>query len=156
MLRLAMAATFGLFLSLIARAQESPPAAEPNTALELKSLRETVQLQSAQLEKITQQLDDVLHRLGVKSAAPQSNTPEAAAATLSEAPKAVAVSDQPTHTVKKGETLTSIAHQYGVTVDELQKANHITDGRRLQIEQNLIIPAPSAKKAAPVSAPTVP
>jgi len=47
------------------------------------------------------------------------------------------------HTVARGETLTSIAKMYKVTVDDLQKANHIEDGRKLQAGQTIIIPTAS-------------
>jgi LysM repeat protein len=47
------------------------------------------------------------------------------------------------HTVARGETLTSIAKLYKVTVDDLQNANHIEDGRKLQAGQTIIIPTPS-------------
>jgi len=45
-----------------------------------------------------------------------------------------------THTVARGETLTSIAKMYKVGVDELQKFNHIEDGRKLQAGQTIVIP----------------
>jgi LysM repeat protein len=48
-----------------------------------------------------------------------------------------------THTVARGETLTSIAKMYKVTVDDLQKANNIEDGRKLQAGQTIVIPTPS-------------
>ena len=48
-----------------------------------------------------------------------------------------------THTVARGETLTSIAKMYKVTVDDLQKANHIEDGRKLQAGQTIIVPTAS-------------
>src|SRR5947199_6696812 len=35
-----------------------------------------------------------------------------------------------THTVARGETLTSIAKMYKVTIDELQNANNIQEGRK--------------------------
>jgi LysM repeat protein len=47
------------------------------------------------------------------------------------------------HTVARGETLTSIAKMYKVTVDDLQKANHIEDGRKLQAGQTITIPTAS-------------
>ncbi len=49
----------------------------------------------------------------------------------------------PTHTVARGENLTSIARQHGTTVAELVKLNQIKDERRLQIGQTLKIPAAS-------------
>jgi len=58
-------------------------------------------------------------------------------------------SDTPTPTVtptpiiyviKKGDTLLAISRQFGVTVDDLQETNGITDPRRLRIGQEIIIP----------------
>jgi LysM repeat protein len=57
-----------------------------------------------------------------------------------------------THTVARGETLTSIAKMYKVTVDELQKANHIEDGRKLQAGQTITIPIPVAGSPTPTPA----
>jgi LysM repeat protein len=45
--------------------------------------------------------------------------------------------------VAKGETLTSIARQYKVSVAELLQANKIVDDRKLQIGQTLVIPSKS-------------
>jgi LysM repeat protein len=53
-----------------------------------------------------------------------------------------------THTVARGETLTSIAKMYKVTVDDLQKANNIEDGRKLQAGQTITIPITSAAASA--------
>jgi formylglycine-generating enzyme required for sulfatase activity len=44
------------------------------------------------------------------------------------------------HVVQAGDTLGAIAKQYGVTVEALQEANAISDPKRLQIGQKLIIP----------------
>jgi LysM repeat protein len=44
------------------------------------------------------------------------------------------------YTVKAGDTLGSIASNFGVTVDELMKANDITDPGVIYIDQKLIIP----------------
>jgi LysM repeat protein len=58
-------------------------------------------------------------------------------------------SDTPTPTVtptpiiyviKKGDTLLALARQFGVTVDAIQNVNGITDPRRLQVGQEIIIP----------------
>jgi uncharacterized protein YgiM (DUF1202 family) len=45
-----------------------------------------------------------------------------------------------THTVARGETLTSIAKMHNVTVSDLQKFNHIENDRKLQIGQTIMIP----------------
>jgi LysM repeat protein len=47
------------------------------------------------------------------------------------------------HIVARGETLTSIAKMYKVSVEELQNANHIEDGRKLQAGQTISIPVAS-------------
>ena len=44
------------------------------------------------------------------------------------------------HVVEKGETLTSIAKHYNISVVDLQKVNKIENDRKLQIGQALIIP----------------
>ncbi|MBC8263816.1 MAG: LysM peptidoglycan-binding domain-containing protein, partial [Anaerolineales bacterium] len=47
---------------------------------------------------------------------------------------------QVVHVVQEGDTLSEIAKQYGVTVEALQEVNAISDPKRLQIGQELIIP----------------
>jgi nucleoid-associated protein YgaU len=46
-----------------------------------------------------------------------------------------------THVVAKGETLTSIARRYRLSVDALVQANHISKQAPLQVGQKLIIPS---------------
>jgi LysM repeat protein len=52
------------------------------------------------------------------------------------------------HVVKPGETLGGIARRYGVKQGEIAVANNITDPRKIQPGQELIIPAKSAAKGA--------
>lgn len=55
----------------------------------------------------------------------------------------IRASARPTiHIVVRGETLTSIARFYGVTVAAIQKANGITDPSLIIVGQRLIIPVP--------------
>jgi LysM repeat protein len=54
-----------------------------------------------------------------------------------------------THTVARGETLTSIAKMHNVTVSDLQKINHIENDRKLQIGQTIIIPTGTTAAASP-------
>ncbi len=51
------------------------------------------------------------------------------------------------HTVRSGDTLTSIAAANGVTAAALQHVNNITDPNRLSVGQQLIIPASGSKPA---------
>ena len=68
------------------------------------------------------------------------------------APVAASAANQ-THTVQNGETLTSIAAQYGVSVDSLAGANGIGSPNLIFVGQVLTIPgqAASAAPAAPNS-----
>ncbi len=45
------------------------------------------------------------------------------------------------HEVQRGETLATIAAQYGVSVQSIVQANNITDPNRIAVGQRLIIPA---------------
>jgi murein DD-endopeptidase MepM/ murein hydrolase activator NlpD len=60
------------------------------------------------------------------------------------------------HVVVSGETLWSIAQQYGVTLAGLETANNIADPSQIQVGQRLTIPAagPSTTPTAPLPAPT--
>ncbi len=58
-------------------------------------------------------------------------------------PAAQAQSNDPpptVHIVQRGETLFSIAQQYGVTVNMITRANGISDPRRVYVGQRLVIP----------------
>lgn len=53
-----------------------------------------------------------------------------------------AADGSPTHVIKRGENLISVARQHGTTVSELLKLNKIEDERKLQIGQTLLLPKP--------------
>ena len=93
---------------------------------------------SQEILKLEQELSHARPGVMVGEAAPAP--PSAAAAGASASHSAV---EGNTHTVARGETLTSIAKMYKVTVDDLQKANHIEDGRKLQAGQTITIPTAS-------------
>jgi lipoprotein NlpD len=61
----------------------------------------------------------------------------------------------PTHTVKKGDTLASIALQYGLDYRELAAWNNIVNRNRIEIGQVLVLQAPPGMPAlaAPVTTP---
>ncbi len=58
------------------------------------------------------------------------------------------------HIVVSGETLDSIAHHYKVRVATLERVNHITDARKLQVGQKLMIPVSENAVAAPAPEPS--
>jgi LysM repeat protein len=93
---------------------------------------------SQEILKLEQQLSHARPGVMIGEAAPAPATAAAPAASPSHSPV-----EGNAHTVARGETLTSIAKMYKVTVDDLQKANHIEDGRKLQAGQTIIIPTAS-------------
>jgi membrane-bound lytic murein transglycosylase D len=46
------------------------------------------------------------------------------------------------HTIKRGETLGSIANRYGITVDVLRETNRLPASRRLSVNKQIVIPVP--------------
>jgi membrane-bound lytic murein transglycosylase D len=46
------------------------------------------------------------------------------------------------HTIKKGETLSSIAKRYGISRTIIQQANNVTNKKRLSIGKQLVVPVP--------------
>lgn len=127
---------------------ESPAPHERKAAAEstqLEALAKKIDEQNAKIDALSQEILKLEQQLshsrpgvmiGEASPAPPISTGPGASAPHS----AVAGN---THTVARGETLTSIAKMYKVTVDELQKANNIEDGRKLQAGQTITIPAAS-------------
>lgn len=71
--------------------------------------------------------------------------PEAAPAEHAEQAQAPAAPGESVrHVVKPGETLGAIAHKYGVKQGDIAVANNITDPRKIQPGQELVIPARSS------------
>jgi LysM repeat protein/beta-lactamase class A len=64
------------------------------------------------------------------------------------------VADGPQHVVKPGETLSGIAVQYGLTVDQLASLNGITDADHLTEGQTLKLPATTAASSSTASTTT--
>jgi LysM repeat protein len=101
-----------------------------------------IDLLSQEILKIEQQLTNTKPGVMIGEGAPNySPSP-----TTSESPHP---QNGNSHTVARGETLTSIAKMYNVSVSELQKYNHIENDRKLQIGQTLAIPGPSGSAASP-------
>ena len=107
---------------------------------------------SQQILKLEQQLSkNTSTRPGVIIGETPSPTPAPSNATAAaEASKPPQQSGN-NHVVAKGETLTSIAKMHKVTVEELQKFNHIENDRKLQIGQTIMIPpaASTSPSASP-------
>ncbi len=138
---------FALLLALCTLSSVVPaPAQKP--ARGLTELTQKIDQQNIKIDALSQQilkLQQAIEQMkGVSPAAAPS--PESIPAT---APAVPVADGAATHVVTRGETLTSIAKQYKVGIEELQKFNHIENDRKLQIGQSLVIPgaptpAPSA------------
>src|SRR5437667_12853568 len=134
-------------------AQTSAPAsAASSDAAQLEALAKKIDAQNAKIDTLSQQIlkleQEIAHiRPGVMIG--EGAPSPAAGATSAEPPRPA---NGNTHTVTRGETLTSIAKMYKVGVEELQKFNQIEDGRKLQAGQTIMIPpSPAPTPSAPSS-----
>lgn len=127
---------------------ESPAPHEGKSAesAQLEALAKKIDEQNAKIDALSQEILKLQQQLShsrpgvmIGEAAPPA--PATAAAPAASASHLALAGN--THTVARGETLTSIAKMYKVTVDDLQKANNIEDGRKLQAGQNIVIPTAS-------------
>jgi LysM repeat protein len=133
-------------------------------ALRDARVREAFDRANERLEEKIVELDPALKGYSPNhpQTAPAATAPTARAATPAAHPKpkpflakAASTGAGTTHVVQAGDTLASLAARYHVSVASLETANHISDPRKLQVGQTLVIPdgtsAPSA--AAPVASP---
>jgi LysM repeat protein len=134
---------FGLLCTASAQTPELKPD-KSNDATQLEALAKKIDEQNAKIDalsqeilKLEQQIAHIRPGVMIGESTPSAASPVAAAGSSPHP------ADANTHIVARGETLTSIAKTYKVTVDELQNANHIEDGRKLQAGQTIIIPAAS-------------
>ena len=100
---------------------------------------------SQQILKLEQQVSKV--RPGVMIGETPSPSPTSNATAEASKPAPTQQSGN-SHVVAKGETLTSIAKMHKVTVEELQKFNHIENDRKLQIGQTIMIPPAGSSPGA--------
>jgi len=124
------------------RAQE-PADSSSTSGDELRDLRQVIEQQSKQIDVLAQEIARLNLLLEGKKAVPDLAA-DSDQTTETAAPAGATTPAGPIHIVTKGETLTAIAKRYKVTVPELLKMNKITDVRRLQIGQQLVLP-PNAK-----------
>ena len=165
-----MRGVYPMILALTCSAAALPgvQAEEAGAAQELHELRQTVQQQSKQIELLAEQVGKLTRALetqkgGEAAAKPPepapAPTPAASATTPVESPKPAAETTSSAaepakpegipkadagpgtkHVVAKGETLTSIAKHYNISIADLKNANKIDNERKLQIGQILSVP----------------
>ena len=104
-------------------------------ANDLQALQARVDALDAAREKDKQV---ILDQLAKELAA--LNTSRAGSKASSSTPASSTTSEKKEHIVGKGETLTTIAKVYGVSVEDLKKANNISNPNEIKIGQKLLIP----------------
>ena len=126
----------------------SPAKGSPET-LQLQVLTKKIDEQNAKIDILSQQIlkleQQITHErpgIMIGEAEPSRTKP---ASSVTPMPRPAGAT---THTVERGETLTSIGKLYGVSVTELQQFNHIEDPLKLRAGQTIMIP-PSPTPAAP-------
>ena len=139
------------WLAPIASGQQAAPAGGA-VAEELRQLRQLIEQQSKQIDTLTAQITRLGGELERRSvAAPSTVLPAASAdpgtpevppaASPAPAARVVAPAGGNVHIVVKGDSLDKIAKANNTTSAELQKLNKITDPKKLQIGQQIILPA---------------
>jgi LysM repeat protein len=129
------------------RASSSSSSSE---TLQLQALTKKIEEQNAKIDILSQQIlkleQQLAHpRPGVIIGEPDSTTAAQPAAT----PIARTSAGITSHTVARGETLTSIAKLYGVNINELQRFNHIDDPLKLRAGQTMMIPPATTPASSP-------
>lgn len=122
-----------------------------STGHDLQTLQQLIEQQSKQIATLTEQvahltqlIESQQHGLPAPASSPAPAHPAAPTEpTVAAAAAATPVEAGNSHVVSKGETLTSIAKHYKITVGELLKVNKIENDRMLQIGQTLVIPTPT-------------
>jgi LysM repeat protein len=134
-----------LALCIASAESPAPQEAKSTESAQLEALAKKIDEQNAKIDALSQEILRLEQQLS--HARPGVMIGEASPAPATAAVPAASTSHPAiagnAHTVARGETLTSIAKMYKVTVDDLQKANNIEDGRKLQAGQTITIPAGS-------------
>lgn len=143
---------FGVIARFSCFAQSSAPSPKPagSEAAQLQELTKKIDEQNAKIDMLSQQILKLQLQLGehrpgvmIGEGAPSSTSATTSASTSSPAASTspASASNGNSHVVARGETLTSIAKMYSVTVSDLQKYNHIDNPLKLQAGQTLQIPS---------------
>jgi LysM repeat protein len=150
----------GAFLSLalvspLSGQTSATPAPSPSEAVQLEALAKKIDEQNAKIAALSQQILKLQQEIANKRPGVMiGETPEPPSSSPAAAESAARPGGANTHTVARGETLTSIAKQYKVSVEDLQRVNHIEDGRRLQAGQTIMLPSPAVQPSPSSPAPT--
>lgn len=139
--------SFLLVAMICTTASAQAPSGDKSNATPLEALTKKIDLQNAKIDALSQQILKLEQQ--VSAIRPGVMIGETPAPATNEAPKPPQTGNS--HVVAKGETLTSIAKMHKVSVEELQRFNHIENDRKLQIGQTIMIP-PSSTSSSPTPA----
>ncbi|HEX4632158.1 MAG TPA: LysM peptidoglycan-binding domain-containing protein [Chthoniobacterales bacterium] len=146
------AIAFVTLLFVVGSLTAQPPPSDKSEQM-LEALSKKIDEQNAKIDTLSQQILKLEQQIskntrpGVIIGETPSPSPATSSAPSTEATKPVQQSGN-SHLVAKGETLTSIAKMHKVTVEELQKFNHIENDRKLQIGQTIMIPPAATSPSA--------
>jgi LysM repeat protein len=145
-----LCATLVLVFSAASGQTPAPEAAKSADTAQIEALIKKIDEQNAKIDalsqeilKLEQQVSHIRPGIMIGESTPSPGSSAAPAASVFHP------AGGNTHIVTRGETLTSIAKMYKVSVDELQKANHIEDGRKLQAGQTIAIPTSATPTPTP-------
>ena len=144
--------SFSLIFAVIvcATVAAQPPAADKSEKM-LEALSKKIDEQNAKIDTLSQQilkLEQQIAKMRPGVMIGETPSPTPASNATAEASKPVPTQSGNSHVVAKGETLTSIAKMHKVSVEELQKFNHIENDRKLQIGQTIMIPPTASSPGA--------
>lgn len=139
-------ASFLLVAMIWTTASGQAPSGDKSDAALLDALTKKIDLQNAKIDALSQQILKLEQHVSAMRPGVMIGETPAPATNTAESPKPPQTGN--THVVAKGETLTSIAKMHKVSVEELQRFNHIENDRKLQIGQTIMVPSSATPSTA--------
>jgi LysM repeat protein len=137
----------------------------PSTQGDLEAIKAELRSQDDRINRLSAEVTRLVETLKEKGILVEKGNAPAPKASLAspsatvpgtvgvDNPSPTAVGGVRSHVVAKGETLIQIAKEYGVTVDDIEQLNKITDAKKLQIGQTLKIPGSGSPSPSEQSSP---
>ncbi|MFO7726457.1 MAG: LysM peptidoglycan-binding domain-containing protein [Oceanipulchritudo sp.] len=109
----------------------------------IRENRSGVNALSGKIEEVIEELEKLEKRASrTVPAAPETGVDDTEPREANEDETVLTTEGAGVHYIERGDTLSKIATKHGLTLSQLQQANPTVDPRRLQIGQEIIIPAP--------------
>jgi len=137
----------------------------PSTQGDLEAIKAELRSQDDRINRLSAEVTRLVETLKEKGVLVEKGNAPAPKASLAspsatvpgtvgvDNPSPTAVGGVRSHVVAKGETVIQIAKEYGVTVDDIEQLNKITDAKKLQIGQTLKIPGSGSPSPSEQSSP---